>query len=92
MTLFIHTASLLWSSCPPSVCQTSPSTLLQLPHVRLCGVDLTPPCLLTPRSPLPVFLLLVVFVLLGLALPQRDERRVKLIQRDGCGVLHVLLQ
>lgn len=69
-----------------------PLPLLQLPHVCLRRVDLTPRRLLVPGPALSLLLLLVVLVLLGLAFPQRDERWVQLIQRDGRGVLHVLLQ
>lgn len=66
--------------------------VLQLPHVSLCGVNLATPGLLLPPSCLPLFFLLVVLVLLGLTLPQRDERWVQLVQRDGRGVLDVFLQ
>lgn len=67
-------------------------SLLRLPHVGLCGVDLAPPGLPLSARRLPLLLLLLILVLLGLALPQRDERRVQLVERDGGGVLDVLLQ
>lgn len=64
----------------------------QLPHVRFVGVYLTPSRPLFLFSSPSLFVFFLLFVFLGLVLPERDEGWVQLIQGDGCGVLDVLLQ